>query len=189
MLLLLISPLLNIIIKNINQKKHRNTIIMLFALSFIAYITNGEFYRFNDGFTLFLFIFLYFLGAYLNKYSIVNNALKKNRKSKIAVISLLIYIIFTLLNFLLYLCGKYMIQSNHALIQYYGRIFSGQFDCYLNPLVIFSTVSYFIFFSQLNINVTPNLSCISYNFSVISANALGEASKPVLYSSTTFGIP
>jgi hypothetical protein len=35
------------------------------------------------------------------------------------------------------------------MIQYYSRIFVDGFQSYLNPFVVLSTVSYFVFFSQL----------------------------------------
>ena len=66
MLLYFISPILNIVIKNIDEKKHRLIIISLvFAFIILPSIFGPSFYDNNSGYSLINFIVLYFLGLLL----------------------------------------------------------------------------------------------------------------------------
>ena len=80
--LYLLSPYINILINNLDQKQHRNLLILLIVMySVIATITNQETFS-NTGFSIVHFIFLYILGAYLKKYPIKENIHFKNYSEK-----------------------------------------------------------------------------------------------------------
>lgn len=71
-LLLLISPLLNIIINNIKQEEYKTLIkLALFVFSIIPSINVfGDEFGTNSGYSLIWFVVLYFIGAYLKIYGL-----------------------------------------------------------------------------------------------------------------------
>ena len=71
-LLLLISPLLNIIINNIKQEEYKTLIkLALFVFSIIPSINIfGDEFGTNSGYSLIWFVVLYFIGAYLKIYGL-----------------------------------------------------------------------------------------------------------------------
>ena len=87
----IISPLLNIVIKNITQKNYKIMIIILYIICFIL----DE----SRGYSLYWFIVLYFVGAYIRLYK---NDIKFN-KIKCIGIYFLITIIVTISKFLIYI--------------------------------------------------------------------------------------
>lgn len=146
MILYLISPLLNIVIKNIDKNKHKMVIIGLFIISLLAYATSNEFYNINGGYSLFSFILLYFIGSYLHKYPI------EGKKSKIIILSILGFILFGVLNVILYKLGYNHLDSHRESVRYYAKVIDNGFTAYSNPFIILGTICYFVFFSKLNIS-------------------------------------
>ncbi len=146
MILYLISPILNLSIRNSSRETHKKIIIVLFFVSIIVFITNNDFYSLNNGFSIFSFVMLYYIGAYLHKYTLNNNS-KPNKK--LIFKSTSFYASLSIVNFVLFIISRKLFSSNHLMIQYYSRIFVDGFQSYLNPFVVLSTVSYFVFFSQL----------------------------------------
>jgi surface polysaccharide O-acyltransferase-like enzyme len=148
MILYLFSPVLNVVIRNIDKTKHRNIIIALMIISFLAYITGDNFININAGYSLLSFIMLYFMGSYLHKYPI---DLKKHKRNKVIILSFILFIVFALCNVLLYYFGhKYMLSSNN-LVKHYAEIIFNNFASYNNPFIVFGSLAYFIFFSQIKI--------------------------------------
>lgn len=149
-MLCLVSPILNLTIKNSTKETHKKIIIALLFINILSFFTNNDFYSLNNGFSLFSFILLYYVGSYLHKYTF-NNENKKTveKNKKRAIICLSLYAVVSVINFSLFLICKKLMISDHLIIQYYSRIFIDGFQSYLNPLVLLSTVLYFIFFSQL----------------------------------------
>ncbi len=150
--LYLLSPFLNRLISNLNQKEHKRLIIiLLFLFSFIPFITNQESIV-NRGLTLVNFIMLYFIGAYLKKYSISENFHFKNySKNKLQIIFLLGFICFSLLHFVVYWLGLGALSFNNSLLTKIGSIFKTSFQTYSAPFVICMSICYFLWFSTLNI--------------------------------------
>lgn len=146
MMLLLISPILNSTIRNSTKETHKKIIIVLIFITLLSFFTNNDFYSLNNGFSIFSFVLLYYIGSYLHKYTF--NKEKPSNK-KITIVSLLFYMIISVINFTLFMVSKRVFSSEHLVLQYYSKIFIDGFQSYLNPLVILSTVFYFIFFSQL----------------------------------------
>lgn len=151
-ILYLISPALNLVIENGGKDKHKKIIVVLLIISFLALITENEFiFGVNGGFSLFSFILLYFIGAYLHKYPIEKTKLFRSKnKKKIILISFLLYAFLALINCLLYLIGRGHTESSNFIIGHISRIFVDGFSAYSNPLIIAESVFYFVIFSQLN---------------------------------------
>lgn len=75
---LLLTPILNVVIRNIDKEKHKKIILLLFLIfSVLPFLTQQEFFPNNRGFSLTNFILLYFIGSYLTKYPIENSHLLK----------------------------------------------------------------------------------------------------------------
>ena len=83
-ILYLFSPFINKLIHNLKKDEFKNLILIGFIIFCITpYITNSMFFE-NSGYTLYNFIYLYFLGAYLKKYPLEKNEhFKKMDKKKI----------------------------------------------------------------------------------------------------------
>ena len=71
--LYILSPYINILIKNLTQKAHRNLIILLIVMFSLVATMSGQATFANTGFGLIHFVFLYIVGAYLHKYPIAEN--------------------------------------------------------------------------------------------------------------------
>ena len=141
LVLYLISPFLNKFIKSISQQEHRKCLLICFLLfSVIAYITNNAAVN-NGGSTIIQFIFLYLLGAYLNKYQIKENLHFKNYSNeKCQLIFLFGFIFFAFVNFLLLSFSIYLSNFNNQGLQTISSyIFNSRYG-YSNPIVIIQTI-------------------------------------------------
>ena len=150
--LYLLSPFLNRLISNMNQKEHKKLIVLLlFLFSFIPFVTNQESIT-NTGLTLINFIILYFIGSYLKKYPISKNFhFKRYSKNKLQIVFLLGFIVFGLLHFAVYQLGIGALSFNNSLLIKIGFIFQTSFRTYSAPFVICMSICYFLWFSTLNI--------------------------------------
>lgn len=150
--LYLLSPFLNRLILNLDQKEHKMLIILLlFLFSFIPFVTNQESIV-NNGLTLVNFILLYFIGSYLKKYPINNNFHFKNySKNKLQIILFIGFVLFGLLHFSAYWLGIGATSYNNSFLVRLGNIFANAFSTYSAPFVICMSVCYFLWFSTLNI--------------------------------------
>ncbi len=153
LILYLISPIINIVIQNINQKQYKKILLLLFIIiSFLPFVTDGHFFNVNRGYRLYYMIFLYFLGAYLNIYPIRKNYIfKKYKYNFCTTIFLFSYIFLCIINVLLYNYGYSLLKCGE-LFSYFGKILINGFLSYNNPLILLSTLSYFLFFESIKFN-------------------------------------
>lgn len=163
LLLYLISPLLNIIITNIDKTTHKNIIMIYFIItSILSTLTNDIAFYNNNGFSITNFIFLYFMGAYINKYDFnaFHNLKNKNRIILlITICTLLAFLNTTLRHCFLNIFGK------NNLLDFIGWIFVDRSNSYCNPIVIIQTICYFLIFK--NMKITNKL------INIIASNTLG----------------
>ena len=148
-LLYLLSPYLNIIINKSSSKElKRYILILLLIFSLIPCLSLNLFFK-NNGYTLYQFILMYSIGAYIKKENIVDKIkeIKFKRLKLIAVflISLLInYSIFKIISWL-------KIENNNFLFNtLYEIINKHKFD-YSNIFLIIQSISLFLLFSTFNI--------------------------------------
>lgn len=171
-LLYCVSPFLNGYIEKSSKKDLKKLIIVLFILfSILPYVTGLKAFD-NNGFTLYNFVLLYFIGAYLKKYPIREWYLFKNiSKSLFQVICIIVFIGCALFNFLLARFG--------ASILSYGNIFNEigsnlnySPPIYSNPFVIIQTIAYFCFFGTLNFKnrIINKLSALTFGVYLIHDN-------------------
>lgn len=155
LILYLISPILNTVINNIDEKKFKRIIVLLlFIDSILPTLTNSSFFNVTLGYSLYHFIFLYFVGAFLRNYPIEDRYIfKKTSKKALQLISLFIFFLMAFINIINQSASKELLNM-HPIIAEVGIIFSNSFIAYNNPLVIIQTIAFFIFFSTLNLKNT-----------------------------------
>lgn len=155
LILYLISPILNTVINNIDEKKFKRIIVLLlFIDSILPTLTNSSFFNVTLGYSLYHFIFLYFVGAFLRNYPIEDwYIFKKTSKKALQLISLFIFFLMTFINIINQSASKELLNM-HPIIAEVGIIFSNSFIAYNNPLVIIQTIAFFVFFSTLNLKST-----------------------------------
>lgn len=152
LILFLISPILNIVIKNSDKTTMKKIIFTCFVLlSLLPFITQNAFYNVNNGFSLSNFVLLYFIGAYLRKYPITEcyfmRIFTKNTKK---LVFLFLFFLMASLNFLLNYFGTNIQDSNNGFANSIGSIFTVGFLAYDNPLLIIQSICYLLFFSTLD---------------------------------------
>lgn len=149
LILYLISPILNTVINNSDKRKMKLIIFTNFILlSVLPYITIGEFYQVSGGYSLYNFVLLYFIGAYIRKYPIDKNYFVKYfTKNSQRLLLFTSVFIFAGINFLLFYFGSNIQALDNNLIRQIGNIFTSGFACYNNPLLIIQSVCYFSLFT------------------------------------------
>lgn len=189
LLLMLISPYLNIVIKEISSDKIKYTsliAIMFFIVCVYGFIFEKEVVGTNKGYSLINAIMLYLTGNFINE--------QKN-SDKVGIIKGRgVYVICALINF----CGIYLlIRQNHGIMAW--KLFS-----YNNPLIYIQAVALFIFFTNLKCDgigkyisglgkytlgiylIHSNPFVIPYRFKLLSdwvseLNLIGDVVKIILY--------
>lgn len=149
-LLYCISPFLNRYIEKSSKKDLKRLIVVLFVLfSILPYITGMKAVN-NNGFTLYNFILLYFIGAYLRKYPVRDWYIFKNiSKNLFQIICIAVFLGCALFNFLLTRFGNSILSYSNIFneigsnLNYFPPIYS-------NPFVIIQTIAYFCFFGTLS---------------------------------------
>ena len=150
--LYLLSPYINILIEKLDQKEHRNLLILLFIMfSIIPTVTSQNTFA-NNGHTLIQFIFMYILGAYFGKYSISKNIHFKNytNKKKIAIFTFGFFF-FGIINYLIFYISKNILLMNPGnFMTYVCNSIQANTYFYQNPLIIIQSICYFLIFENFH---------------------------------------
>lgn len=170
----ILSPFLNILISKLEQKQYNYLLIIMFTLfSVLPYLTGCKAFD-NNGYTLYNFILLYLIGAYIRKYPIkewyIFNKIPDN-----------LYKILLYLSFIFIIIINFSIEQTTNIMRtyspVYNEIFGGVYNmtrAYSNPFVIIQTVIYFSIFSTLNIksNFINKLSKLTMGVYLIHDNSM-----------------
>ncbi len=161
LVLYLLSPFINRLIKNLDLKEYRKLLIISFVLfSLISYFFD---YNILEKQNIVHFIFLYLLGAYLHKYNI------KSKYKKITDNNLFMFIIFVvmaILNWGLILFSNYFINSNNELISFISHNVLYKRYEYISPFIIIQTLAFFFMFKNLKIKSKIINYCASLTFGI-----------------------
>lgn len=135
-LLYCLSPFINKLISSISKNFYQKMLLCGFLVfSIIPAITGGEMF-FNNGYSLYGFIYLYLVGAYLRIYPLENSYFFKIFSKKLfRVIMICLFLGCALLNNILFYYGKHISGTNQILDLVASYIDSASL-AYSNPIII-----------------------------------------------------
>lgn len=168
-----LTPFINKLIDNMTKKEFKKLIITLFIIfSILPYITGGKAFD-NSGYTLYNFVFLYFLGAYLRKYPLNNFNKLKTSCIKKRIVLLNLFIICALLNTVIIIVSKKLVLRGPVFNEIFGNFVTMSL-MYSNPIIIVQTIIYFLFFDTLKIssNFINKISKLTLGVYLIHDNSL-----------------
>ncbi len=149
-LLYCLSPFLNKLINNISKTEYQKMLIVGFiVVSIIPNVTSGEFFE-NSGYTLYNFLYLYLLGAYLRIYPLDKSYIFKIFSKKMfQLIMIIIFFSCAMLNNIIFYYGKQIYGINSILNAISDNIKIASL-AYSSPIIIIQSVAYFSLFTTLN---------------------------------------
>lgn len=131
--LFITAPFLNILIKNIDIYQYQKLLLILaFVNIYLGFIHHNPINV--NGYNYSQFVFLYFIGRYINKYTWNIKQYNSTKWLLLYIITSFIYIIFR------YACSKLNINNYINVI------------AYNNPIVIIESICIFMYFKSLNIS-------------------------------------
>ena len=172
-ILYLFSPFFNKLINNLNKDEFLKLLILGFIIFCVTpYITNNEFFE-NSGYTLYNFVYLYFLGAYLNRYPLNKSKyFKRLEKRKFRNIMLLIFFCCVVLNFILFYVAQCLIPTNNSIANYLCSMILNNKIAYSNPIIVIETIAYFQVFLtfELKSKIINRISALTLGIYFIHEN-------------------
>lgn len=175
LILIILIPYLNEVIKKMSEKQFgKFIIILIFLFSIIPTITNCR-VLYNDGFSIINFVLVYYLGAYFMKFPLKDNYHFKNKsKKEIQFLLLATLIAVQIINFSFNNIGQTMMSYDSNILGYVGKIITNAFLRYSNPLVIIQTCAYCLLFETFSIksNIINKISTTTLGIYLIHDNAL-----------------
>lgn len=166
-----LSPFINKLINSLDKKSYKKLLLVGFlAFSILPTVTEGRAFE-NNGYTLYNFIYLYLVGAYLKLYPLDKSYHFKRQSTKLFRITMLT-IVFTcaILNNIIFYFGKSLIGTNSILEVLSSTIIKSSLN-YSNPLIIIQSIAYFSFFTVLNLKSKIINKCSSLMFGVYLIHA------------------
>lgn len=150
--LYLLSPFINLLIKAMSQKIHKNLIFILFImLSLIPCITLNSTLS-NTGYTISSFVMLYIIGAYFGKYKLKDNYHFKNySKNKYQAIIILLFLISVFTSFLPYIIANQFSNYNNDFFIYISKVFGNNTISFSSPFILIESILYLLLFETFNI--------------------------------------
>ena len=151
LLLYCLTPFINKGIEKLNKSTYQKMIIVSFIIfSIVPSVTGGSYFD-NSGFTLYQFVFLYMVGAYLKKYPLSKSYIFKVMSKNMYKL-ILIFILFTCVfsNYILY---KYSmsVSSVNTVLGEISSYVSRASTLYNNPFVIIQSICFFEYFGTFTI--------------------------------------
>lgn len=153
LILYLLSPFLNKVIKNMSEKEFfKFLLILLLLFTILPIISQGRIIS-NNGSNLTNFIIIYYLGAFFHKYPISQNYyFKKLSRKNLQRILIISFFMFTIINISLNCLGERIYSIDNNLFQYVGRIIQINYTLYSNPIVIIQSCCYCLLFETFKFN-------------------------------------
>lgn len=145
--LYVLSPFINILIKSMTQKQHKSLLLVLtFMCSILPYITGNEAFV-NTGYSLYHFIYIYLIGAYLRKYPFKENFMgQRMTKSMFQLFCIFLFCFGWIGNFVMHTTAESLLNS-HDIVKYLSNNIIGMNQAYSNPFIMIQSVAYFMLFS------------------------------------------
>lgn len=150
LIIYILSPFINKFIEICDKKNLKRLILVLFCcFSILPYLTGNLFYDTN-GLTLIQYVMLYFIGAYIRKFNLNKNFLKKFNITQKRAVYFIIFLLCFLFNLSLYYMCLHLkfLESNIlkqiALDKLVYKLY------YNNPLCIIQSISFFLLFGTFS---------------------------------------
>ena len=111
--LYLLIPFINKLINSLNQKEFKRLLLVLFFIfSLLPYLTGARAFL-NTGYTLYHFVYLYLIGAYLRIYPLKDmDMLKRFSKEKLQIVLMIAMILCVILNYGIYKTSESLLTAN-----------------------------------------------------------------------------
>ena len=145
------SDYLNMFIHNLNKKQLENFILLLFlVISISPFLTgyriiNSEFAKIG------VFILMYIIGGYLNKYPLKENkSLKKLSITNYRLLLIGVFILCFMGNYFVYKFGLDIKGTGNVLNNISSRILASPPTKYSNPFIVIQTIAYFEIFKSFS---------------------------------------
>lgn len=146
----IISPFLNKFIVNLDKKEFKKLIgCLVLCFSVLPFLTGNLLFSTN-GYSVYQFVLMYFIGAYIRKFNLNKNLLKKINISQKRVIYIVIFILCTIFNFSLIYLQKQMAVLDSNILNSLANIMKDYSIFYNNPLVIIQAISLFLLFGTFD---------------------------------------
>lgn len=142
--LMLLSPFLAIIVKNINKSGYQTLLLILFLINtnYIFDLPYGSIFS-NNGYSLSWFIFLFFAGGYIRLYGINCEWINLNKKYGLC------FFVLSVL-FLLFFVLKSLVLNDNGILYFNNYV-------PYNGFVFFISVFFFLWMKNLNVNSDNNI--------------------------------
>ena len=162
LMLYIFSDYLNIIIQKISKSSFEKGLLLMYIIFSIFPFIFFEKVVENNGFTTIHFVFLYFIGAYLNMYPLKEQIGKTNYMKKVLLVFLGCFAINFITN---YITDAYYYSEIKSTIAYNisSKLIITKYS-YARPLVILQSIAFFEIFNNLN---------VSFKFSKFTKYLLG----------------
>ena len=151
-LLYCLSPFINKGLKNFDKRSFQKLLIAMFVIFSLLPLMTGRSFFENNGFSLYQFIYMYIIGAYLRRYPLDKNYIFKAMSKRMYQL-VLIFVFFGSL-FLNYIFSKYALSiiGINSILDEISSYITEASILYNNPFVVIQTIAYFAFFATLSIN-------------------------------------
>ncbi len=176
-LLYCLSPFINRGLKNFDKKSFQKLLLVMFIIfSIIPVITGRQFFE-NNGFSLYQFIYMYLIGAYLRRYPLDKSYIfKVMSKRMYQVVLIFVFFLALTLNYVFYKYASSLTGIN-SIIDELSSYITSIAILYNNPLVVIQTIAYFAFFGTLSIKskLINRLSLLTIGVYLIHDNNFARA--------------
>ena len=151
-LLYCLSPFINKGLKNFDKRNFQKLLLVMFVIFSLLPLMTGRSFFENNGFSLYQFIYMYIIGAYLRRYPLDKNYIFKVMSKRMYQL-VLIFVFFGSL-FLNYIFSKYTLSITgiNSILDELSSYITEASILYNNPFVVIQTIAYFAFFATLSIN-------------------------------------
>ena len=162
------------------MKKYIYLLIILFVFcSIMPRITINEFIDNSGGYSIFHFIFIYLVGAFISKYG---SSIQYKIFNQKAIYYLILYLVLVIIKYLINYYG-YFLSFNGGLYTTIGNILSYSYDklIYDDPFVILESIAYFVFFKKLKL-VSKIINIFAKSTNETYLIHMNRSIRPVLYA-------
>lgn len=167
-----LSPFLNKFINSLDKKYYQKFLLVSFVIfSLIPYFTGNQAFS-NDGYSLYNFVFLYFIGAYLRRFPINKSYLfKKCSKNLLRLTLIIVFFYCAFINYLIFTTSNSLIGTN-SLVNEISNNLIDMTLAYSNPIIMLQSVAFFLLFETINIksNFINNISKLTLGIYMIHDN-------------------